>query len=156
MISEVQGKKIAMSAIKWIGTPHVNGAKVIGKGVDCGMLLIGCLEDAGCCEKNSIDIKPYSNEWHLHHSEEWFKAYVEKYCDEIKRDEIRAGDILLYQFGRCCSHGAIYVGNNMVIHSVVEQGVILSRMDDIVFMDNKGQNRLRHIYRYRGDKHGLI
>lgn len=156
MITEGQGKKIALAAIDWLGTPHVNGAKVKGKGVDCGMFLIACVEGAGLREKNSIGIRPYSNEWHLHRSEEWFKAYVEKYCDEIKLGEMRAGDILLYQYGRCCSHGAIYVGNNMVIHSVVEQGVILSRLDDIILMDNKGQNRLRHVYRYRGDSNEFV
>ena len=73
---------IAKEAYTWLGTPHVNGAKVKGKGVDCGMLLIGCVEGAGCCPKDSIKVKPYSNEWHLHHSEEWFKAYIEKYCIE--------------------------------------------------------------------------
>lgn len=147
---------IASEAYTWLGTPHVNGAKIKGKGVDCGMLLIGCLEGAGCCPKDSIKIKPYSNEWHLHHSEEWFKGYVEKYCKEIKLDDLREGDFLLYQFGRCCSHGAVYVGNNMVIHSVVEQGTILSSLDDVMFVDKKGKSRLRHVYRYRGDLDGHI
>ena len=41
------GEKIAKSAYDWLGTPHVNMAKVKGVGVDCGMLLIACLEDAG-------------------------------------------------------------------------------------------------------------
>lgn len=147
---------IKSEAYTWLGTPHVNGAKVKGKGVDCGMLLIGCVEGAGCCPKDSIKIKPYSNEWHLHRSEEWFKAYIEKYCDEVPLDNIQEGDILLYQFGRCCSHGAVYVGENKIIHAVVEQGVILSRMDDIMLYDKKGKSRLRHAYRYRGPKHGTI
>lgn len=137
-------------AYSWLGTPHRNCAKVKGKGVDCGMLLIGVLEGAGRVEKNAIAIKPYSNEWHLHHSEEWFKNYVAQYCDEIPAENIQAGDFLLYQFGRCCSHGAIYVGDNMIIHAVVEQGVILSSMDDSMLFDRHGKSRLRYAYRFRG------
>ena len=30
-------------AYTWLGTPHRNFAKIKGVGVDCGMLLIGCL-----------------------------------------------------------------------------------------------------------------
>ena len=36
------GEKIAKAAAEWLGTPHINGAKVKGRGVDCGMLLMGC------------------------------------------------------------------------------------------------------------------
>lgn len=45
------GEKIAKAAAAWLGTPHINGAKVKGRGVDCGMLLIGCVEDAGLLKK---------------------------------------------------------------------------------------------------------
>ena len=62
------GEKIAKAAYEWLGTPHVNMAKVKGVGVDCGMLLIGTLEDAGLIKPGDIVIKPYSNEWHLHRS----------------------------------------------------------------------------------------
>lgn len=45
------GEKIAKAAESYIGTPHVNGAKVKGAGIDCGMLLIASLEDAGIIKK---------------------------------------------------------------------------------------------------------
>lgn len=45
------GEKIAKAAAEWLGTPHINGAKVKGRGVDCGMLLIGCVEDAELLKK---------------------------------------------------------------------------------------------------------
>ena len=138
---------IVKEAYTWLDTPHINGAKVKGKGVDCGMLLIGCMEGAGIIEENAIKIPPYSNEWHLHHSEEWFKHYVEQYCDLVT--EMQEGDFLLYQYGRCCSHGAIYMGNGIVCHAVVDKGVILSNIDDVQFLDSKGKSRLRGIYRVR-------
>ena len=142
------GRKIANAALEYLGTPHVNFAKVKGKGVDCGMLLIASLEDAGAIEKNSIKIAPYSNEWHLHHSEEWFKGYVETYCDKV--EELEEGDFILYQYGRCASHGAVYVGNGIVCHALVNHGCVLTGMDDVMFLDAHGKSRVRGFYRFRG------
>ena len=142
------GRKIANAALEYLGTPHVNQAKVKGKGVDCGMLLIASLEDAGAVEKDSIEIAPYSNEWHLHHSEEWFKDYIEKYCDKV--EELQEGDFVLYQYGRCASHGAVYVGNGIVCHALVNHGCVLTEMNDVMFLDAHGKSRVRGFYRFRG------
>lgn len=146
------GEKIAAAARTWLGTPHVNQARVKGIGVDCGMLLIGALEDAGLIDKGAIKIAPYSNEWHLHHSEEWFLSYVKKYCIPVTETDMAVGDFLMYQFGRCVSHGGIYVGDNQIIHAVVAQGVILSDLNDVMFLDAHGRSRLRGIYRFKGVK----
>jgi cell wall-associated NlpC family hydrolase len=140
------GQKIATAALKWLGTPHVNMAKVRGRGVDCGMLLIASIEDAGLVGQDSIPIRPYSNMWHLSHAEEWFKHYVTQYCEEVQTLEV--GDFLLYQYGRCVSHGGIYIGNGIICHAVVNQGVILSNINEVQFKDAKGQSRLRGIYRF--------
>lgn len=146
------GEKIAAAAMPWLGTPHVNQARVKGIGVDCGMLLIGALEDAGLIEMGAIEIAPYSNEWHLHHSEEWFLSYVKKYCVPITEADMAIGDFLMYQFGRCVSHGGIYIGNNQIIHAVIDQGVILSDLNDVMFLGAHGKSRLRGIYRFKGVK----
>lgn len=144
------GEKIAAAVRSWLGTPHVNQARVKGIGVDCGMLLIGALEDAGLIDKGAIKIAPYSNEWHLHHSEEWFLSYVKKYCIPVTETDMAIGDFLMYQFGRCVSHGGIYIGDNQIIHAVIDQGVILSDLNDVMFLDAHGRSRLRGIYRFKG------
>lgn len=95
----ITGKEIAKAALPWLGTPHVNQARVRGRGVDCGMLLIAALEDSGAIKSGSITIAPYSNEWHLHHSEEWFLSYVKKYCEPVKYEEMQEGDFLLFNMG---------------------------------------------------------
>lgn len=147
-MTEAEGKRVAEAAKTWLGTPHINGARVKGKGVDCGMLLIGSLEDAGVMERNSMEIAPYSNEWHLHHSEEWFLSYVKSKCRKVRKP--RPGDFLLYQYGRCISHGAVYIGDGRVVHAVIRQGVIMSDTNEVQFVDAKGNSRLRGIYRYNG------
>lgn len=146
------GEKIAKASLTWLGTPHVNQAKVRRKGVDCGMLLIASIEDAGIMPKGFMQVKPYSNMWHLSHSDEWFKSYVEEWCDKVA--DLKVGDFLLYQYGRCVSHGGVYIGHGQICHAVINQGVILSDINDVVFKDCHGKSRLRGIYRFNKKKGG--
>lgn len=150
MITAEQGMEIVKAARVWIGTPHINDARVRGIGVDCGMLLLGATEDAGLIRRDSVDVAPYSNEWHLHHSEEWFLEYIKKYCTKVPEGTIQPGDFLLYQYGRCISHAGIYMGDGIVCHALIQQGVVLTGIDDVMFLDAKGRSRLRGVYRYNG------
>ena len=79
------------------------------------------------------------------------KSYLEKYCEKVPEEELQQGDFLLYQYGRCCSHAGVYAGANAVIHALIDQGVVASPYNDVMFMDKKGRSRLRGIYRYKGD-----
>ncbi len=142
------GEKLAAAARMWLGTPYVHNAKIRGVGVDCARLVIGAAEDAGLIARDSLDPGDYSNEWHLHRQEDIMRKIAEEYCDEVT--EMACGDILLYQYGRVCSHAGIYVGGDEVIHSYVGAGAILSRTNDIIFYTRAGKHRLRHIYRFRG------
>jgi len=153
-----KGERIVQAAMTWLGTPHINMAKVKGKGVDCGMLLVASLEDSGLEPHGFLPVHPYSNEWHLHHSSEWFLSYVKQYCQLVPTEEMAAGDFLMYQFGRCISHGAIYIGSHTIIHAVINQGVILSDLDDSMLYNGRGESRLRYVYRYCGrrGKHGTV
>lgn len=148
-MNDYKDNPVVREAYEWLGTPHVNQAKVKGYGIDCGMLLIACLEGAGYVEKGAIEVPPYSNEWHLHHNDEWFLHIVERYCREIPMDEIQPGDFLLYKYGRCVSHGAVYVGNGCVIHAMLDRGVIMSNLNEVIFLDAKGKSRLYGVYRFR-------
>lgn len=145
-----KGERLAQAALAWLGTPHINQAKVKGKGVDCGMLLIAALEDAGYIERDSIKVAPYSNEFHLHHSKEWYLETVQKYCEEIPSEKMAPGDFFMYKIGRCVSHGGIYIGGHNICHSVIGQGVIVSDLNDAMFFDRRGRKRLVGVYRFRG------
>lgn len=100
------GERIAAEARAWLGTPHVNMAKVKGVGVDCGMLLIGVLEGAQIIKPDTISVAPYSNMWHLSHSEEWFLRYVQKYCDEVT--DLQIGDFVVQVRSLHISCSSIY------------------------------------------------
>lgn len=147
------GEKIAKAAIAWLGTPYANNSMVKGTGVDCSYLLVAALVDSGLMKADRLQIENYSNEWHLHHSEEKYLKYVQQVADEVKEGApLEIGDFLLYQYGRCISHGAIYIGKGLVIHAFVDYGVIISKLDDVLFYDKKGRSRLRAVYRYREER----
>lgn len=144
------GEKIAKAATAWLGTPYANNSMVKGVGVDCSYLLVAALVDSGLMKADRLQIENYSNEWHLHHSEEKYLKYVQQVADEVKEGApLEIGDFMLYQYGRCISHGAIYIGKGLVIHAFVDYGVIISKLDDVLFYDKKGRPRLRAVYRYR-------
>ena len=152
MINQVTGQKIVDAAREWLGTPYVNTSMVKGQGVDCAYLLVGALIDSGVMAPDRLVIEDYSNEWHLHHSEEKYLKYIQQIADEVPADKpLQVGAILLYQYGRCISHGAIYMGDGIVIHAFVDLGVILSKLDDTLFYDAKGRSRMRSVYRLRED-----
>ena len=148
MITEEEGKKIAAAALDWLGTPHVNAARVRGKGIDCAKLCMAATEDAGLLPVGTIVAEGYSNEWHLHQNGEKMLEYFQKYCSPV--DTMQPGDFLLYQYGRCISHAGVYIGNDTICHSMANHGVILSNINDVMFLDAKGRSRLRGIYRYNG------
>lgn len=142
------GERLAAAAEQWLGTPYRHNAKVRGVGVDCGRLAIGAAEDAGFFTKDSIVPGNYSTEWHLHRNEEKMLELVAKYCDEVPVTDMRRGDVLLFQYGRVCSHAGIYLGDGRVIHSYVERGTIISELKDSMFY-RRGEHRLRHVFRLR-------
>ena len=117
------GQKIADAALEWLGTPYVNNAMAKGHGVDCAYLLVAALIGSDMITKDQLQIENYSNEWHLHRSEEKYLKYIQQVADEV-HGEPQIGDFLLYQYGRCISHGAVYIGNDKVIHAFVDLGVI--------------------------------
>lgn len=143
------GEKIAQAAMEWLGTPYEDNAMAKGYGVDCAHLLLGSVVEAGLLNSDDIGIAYYSNEWHLHRTEEKFIKNIEQVAEEV-RGEPEIGDFLLFQYGRCVSHGSIYIGDNKVIHAYVDLGVIISTLDDILFFDKRGRSRLRKIYRFTG------
>ncbi len=98
-----QRARVVAEARTWIGTPYHNCADVKGAGVDCAMLLVRAFVDCGLM--SPIDPRPYPPDWHLHRDEERYLSYVIERFTEV--DHPLIGDIVLFRYGRCFSHGAI-------------------------------------------------
>lgn len=113
---------ILAEARTWLGTPYHHQGRVKGVGVDCAMILCEVYHDVGLVP--FIDPTPYPPDWHFHQDEERYMNWIAKYGVEV--DEPKPGDVALFQFGRCISHGAIVVEWPMVIHSYFREGVTLA------------------------------
>lgn len=135
-------------AMTWLGTPHHNGARVKGAGVDCGQILIAAYESAGVLRPGECEPGEYPGDWALHRSEEMYLGWIERFCDQVEGAP-QPGDIALFQFGRCISHAAIVIEWPKLIHAYINLGVIVSDASESLLCDAKGESRLRGIYRPR-------
>lgn len=108
---------IIEEAFTWIGTPFRNCGDIKGRtgAVDCAMLLVRCYVDTGVLPP--FDPRPYPPQWHFHHSEERFLKWVMDDLRGVEVQEPKPGDILVYQFGRCFSHGGIVINKDELIHA---------------------------------------
>jgi cell wall-associated NlpC family hydrolase len=94
---------IVAEARKWVGTPYHCQGDVLGAGVDCGMLIVRTFVDTGLVPP--FDPRPYSDDWYLHRSEERYLGFVFERCKEVQA--ARPGDVVVFRYGRCYSHGGI-------------------------------------------------
>lgn len=114
-------QRVADEARRWLRTPYHHQGRVLGAGVDCAMLLIEVYHACGLIPR--IDPRPYPADWHLHRSEERFLGWVERLAKPV--DQPGMGDLALYRFGRCASHGAIVLDWPHVIHASLREGEVV-------------------------------
>jgi len=136
---------VIAEARTWLGTPFRNCGDAKGAGVDCAMLLVRAFVDTGAIAP--FDPRPYSYQWHLHRDEEKFLAIIETLGREVDRPPI-PGDVMVYQFGRCFSHGALVIDAGHVIHAWSLEGrVTISPMREIRLARlNDGRPRPRKLF----------
>ncbi|HWG06069.1 MAG TPA: hypothetical protein VG271_13730 [Beijerinckiaceae bacterium] len=103
MTETTERLRVVAEARAWVGTPYHACADVKGAGVDCGMLLVRVFVDCGLSEP--FDPRPYPIDWHLHRSEERYLGFVFERAHEVVAP--LAGDVVLFKYGRCYSHGGI-------------------------------------------------
>lgn len=113
--------EIVREALSWIGTPYHHAAGIKGVGADCVWLLIRVFQSCGLLETN-FDAGDYPRDWHLHRSQELYLAGIKANCLPAA-EPWGVGDILTYRFGRCVSHGGIYIGAGKIVHALAGREV---------------------------------
>lgn len=116
----VSRAEVLAEAASWLATPYHHQGRIKGAGVDCATLLIEVYRAAGLVPR--IDPRPYPPDWHLHRSAERYLGWVQRYAREIPAPG--PGDVALFRFGRCFSHGAIVAEWPRLIHAYIGQGCI--------------------------------
>lgn len=120
-----QRAAVIEEARAWLKTPYHHQGFVKGSGVDCAFLLVEVYHACGLIPK--IDPRPYPPDWHFHRDEERYLKWVEKYACPVTAPQ--PGDVVLYKFGRCVSHGAIVVEWPTIIHAALHEGCLLGEGD---------------------------
>jgi cell wall-associated NlpC family hydrolase len=108
-------KAVVAEARSWLRTPYVHMGRRKGAGVDCATLLCEVFERARIVPH--IELDWYPPDWYLHRDEERYLAMVARYAGAVVNRSPLPGDIALYKYGRCVSHGAIVLNWPLVIHA---------------------------------------
>lgn len=109
-------ERVVAVARSWLGTPYHPEGRVKGAGCDCLTLLAEVYAEAGVMPR--ISIPYYPADWHLHRSAERYLQGLQHYAHELEGAP-QPGDIALWKFGRCYSHGAIVVQWPRIIHACI-------------------------------------
>lgn len=125
-MTPAQRDAVVAEALTWLGTPYHHHGRIKGVGVDCAQILCVVYETVGVVPH--VDPGFYPVDWHLHRSEELYAQSLLKYAERTSTPQ--PGDVALFKFGRCYSHGAIVVNDGLLVHSYIGRGVILSRADE--------------------------
>ncbi len=125
MSENLERHLVVEEAITWLGTPYHHHGRIKGAGVDCGMFLAEVYEKTGVMP--FVDPGVYETDWHLHRSEELYINAVEQHAKPT--DDPQPGDIALFKYGRCASHGAIVVEWPVIVHSYFGLGVVYDNVE---------------------------
>jgi NlpC/P60 family putative phage cell wall peptidase len=126
MDEQAQRSLVAAEAMSWLGTPYHHHARIKGVGVDCAQILCAVYEACGVV--GHIAPGQYPTDWHMHRNEEVYADWCARYAK--RTDTAQAGDVALFRFGRCFSHGGIFVAPEMVVHAYINRGVNLTRLSE--------------------------
>lgn len=113
---------IVAEACTWLRTPYHHMARVKGQGVDCAQILIAVYSACGVIA--DFDPGYYPSDWAMHRSEEIYLEGLFANAKEV--DSPQPGDVAIWKFGRCFSHGAIVVDWPTGIHAYRRDGVVLA------------------------------
>lgn len=114
-------RRLLAAAERWIGTPYHHAARIHGVATDCVNLLCSVYEEAGLT--GYVDPGFYRPDWMLHRGEELFlMGVLEAHLHEVPCT--LPGDVALFRYGRCYSHGAIVVEWPRLIHAFAGLGVV--------------------------------
>ena len=127
MTNDQQRATVAHVACRWLRTPYHHHGRINGVGVDCANLLCAVYADAGVIAE--VDPGFYAHDWHLHRNEEMFLGWIER-CGGHRVDVPQVGDVAVFQYGRTFSHGGIMLDPEKVIHSYLDMGVVITRLDE--------------------------
>ena len=108
---------VVAEAKTWLKTKWMHHSCVKGAGVDCAHFLKAVFVNCGLI--SDFDLGPYPSDWMLNQSEERFLAQIKEHM--VPTDAPLPGDVAVWKFFRCYSHGGIVIDWPTVIHAYARE-----------------------------------
>lgn len=143
MTEQEERQLIVQEALTWQNTPYHHAGRQKGLGVDCIGIILQTFVNVGLIK--DITLPPYPMQWSLHRSVELYLEGILNYSIKVDRDPL-PGDVVLYKYGRCISHGGIVIDWPTIVHSYIGIGVVLWNSNDLI--DKKGKSRLYGVFSF--------
>ena len=128
---------------EWRNTPYRHACSVKGGGADCIGFVAGVLAETGAAP--TVRIPDYPRDWHIHNDKERLLDGIRSAfnVDQIPVCRPANGDIILYRFGKCASHSAIFC-DGYIWHCIINAGV-----HRLKYYDKKWKKRIKAILRIK-------
>lgn len=123
-LTKPQRDLIVSVAESWLRTPFHHMARLKGVGVDCAHLLAAVYEEAGLIDPVVLELPEYPCDWMMNRAEERFLAEVLRIRGQ-EIDSPEPGDVAVFKWARCYSHGAIVTEWPLVIHAIAPLGEVM-------------------------------
>jgi len=127
---------VISEAQSWLGTPWHHEGRIKGKGVDCAMFVYEVFIKCNLIPR--FELFEYSEQWALHRSEEKFLKVLERYGRQTNKS--LPGNVIIFKYGRCFSHGGIIVNWPIIIHAFKHTGCVV--YEDVLCSGFKNRKRL--------------
>lgn len=137
---DAERRAVVAEAHTWLRTPYHHMGRVKGAGVDCATLLAEVYARTGVVP--SFEIPFYPPDWHLHRNAERYLDAILAHAAEIGTLPA-PGDVAMWRFGKCFSHGAIVIDWPLVIHSYAGRGCVLEDVEKAVWLSRLTGRRNR-------------
>ena len=132
-----QRAAVVAEALTWQTTPYHPSAQIKGAGVDCLTLLVATFTAVGLIR--DVEVPYYPNDYMHHRDAEQYLEGLLQYTTEIDGPPL-PGDIALWKFGRCYSHGAIVVAWPTVVHACAGRNVSTDDAEAAAWLTHVGEN----------------
>lgn len=121
---EIDRHRAVAEALTWEGTPFHDCSKLKGVGVDCANYIYEVYRNCGLVDPDYV-VPEYTAQFLLHSDKELFLEIVELFCRQVTDRGPLPGDLMMYRYGRCFSHGALVTSWPKIIHARKLAGRVL-------------------------------
>lgn len=142
MSEQDERTRAVAEAISWSRTPFHDCSNIKGVGVDCANFVYEVYRNCGLVDP-AYKVPEYSPQFLLHSKRQRFLEVVDLFCRPVTDRDPLPGDLAMYQFGQCFSHGALIIAWPEIIHARKLAGMVV-RGDALA--DTELTTRARRLY----------